>query len=80
MPVTDYLIAFGAIMGIATLCSMMHSKGEVEFSGGVFLITIAISIALLIWIAILPTYMIIVSVLIIVGTMLGGSEIGASNE
>lgn len=64
MNIMDYLIPVGAVLGISAACAMMYEK---SFSINVFLTALTIGIAVLCWIPLIPSYSIVISVLIIVG-------------
>jgi len=60
-----YLVSIGAVFAF----SMISSITKNGFSINIFLVSVAICIAILVWIPILPIYLIIVSVLFIVGIL-----------
>lgn len=66
--IMDYIIAIGAVFGIAMACSLLSRKG-IDFSMGIFLTSLAIGIAVLVWIPLIPQYMIVLSILIIISQL-----------
>ena len=54
-------------MGISLLCSMIGREGS--FSMNIFMSTMAICIAVLVWVPVLPSFAIIISVLLIVAML-----------
>jgi len=68
--ITDYLIVIGAILGFSIAASITKNG----FSTNVFLTGVAICISVLIWVPMLPRYLIIVPILIITGIFFSGSN------
>jgi len=68
--ITDYLIVIGAILGFSIAVSITKDG----FSTNVFLTGVAICIAVLVWIPLLPRYLIIIPILIISGIFFSGSN------
>lgn len=75
--ILDYLIAFGSITGIAIACSLFNKGDNNLFSLNTFLASMAIGISILVWIPVVPSYLIIFSVLITTGMLFKG---GLRNE
>lgn len=65
--IMDYLIPMIAVLVIAFACAVLRKKGE--FSINIFLSSISVSIAVLVWIPLVPSYMIVFSILILVGML-----------
>lgn len=75
--ILDYLIAFGAITGVSIACSLFNNRGNNAFSLNTFLSCMSIGISILVWIPVVPSYLIIFSVLITTGMLFKG---GLRNE
>lgn len=71
--ISDYLIPTVAIFAFSAASAFMATK---SFSLNVFLISMAIGIAILVWIPAFPVYMIIISILILVGLLFKDTGIG----
>lgn len=66
---SDFLIVFAAALMIAAASAFLTRRKT--FSMNTFLISFAIAIAILVWIPLLETYMIGLSVLLIISVMMG---------
>jgi len=64
------MIPVGSLAVLAIICSRSNSG----FSRNVFLSSMAIGIAVLVWVPVLPTYMIVVSVLLMSGLLYSGGS------
>lgn len=72
----EYLVVIAAIIGFGVACSVTR-KG---FSLSIFLVSIVIGIAILIWRDILPVYLIIVCAVIMMIILFGDSNDGENDE
>jgi len=68
MDALNYLFPIGAIFALSSFCAITgYKEGQIKFSSNVFLSSMSIGIAVLVWIPLIPSYMIIFTVLIIGG-------------
>jgi hypothetical protein len=65
-PIMTYLMVIGAMFAFSTICALTR-KG---FSLHIFLTGFVISILVLVWQTVLPTYMIIIASLILVAILM----------
>ena len=66
MPVFDYIIVTALALGLSMFCAFIANR---QFSTPVFLASMAICISILVWIPLLPTWMIVISILMIVAML-----------
>ena len=66
---TTTLLLMMAIFVIATICSMLSQR---QFSSRIFLSVIAIGIAILCWLPVIPSYMFVASALCMVAMIFTG--------
>ena len=69
--IVGYLVGIGAAIGMSVACATFRSGG---FSMNIFMVALSISIAVLVWIPLIPVYMIIVSIFLLVGLLFTGSD------
>lgn len=65
----DFIIPVAIVLSIATASAIANKR----FSKNVFLTSIAVGMAVMIWIPLLPSFMIVVSILCIVGMIFSDS-------
>ena len=78
--ILDYLIPIGALLALSRVAALSKQESGEHFAEhftiSVFLLSMSIGIAVLAWVPVIPSYMIIISVLIIVGMWFKGSYSG----
>lgn len=74
--IIDLLIPIVALLALSFAVSILRKGG---FSMNIFMASFAIGLCILIWIPLVPSYMIIMTVLIMVG-MLFSDNVGEINE
>jgi hypothetical protein len=67
----EILIGIAAVFSISAFCSIRLDK---SFSISSFLSAMSIGVAVLIWVNIFPPYMILLSILMITGQLIGGGD------
>jgi CHASE2 domain-containing sensor protein len=71
--ILEYLVVIGMAIAVSAATALLKERGA--FSKNVFLSSLAISICILIWIPLVPMYMILVVALIMLVMLLGtGSD------
>jgi uncharacterized protein (DUF2062 family) len=67
-----YLVPIGAVMGFGFFCAFMYEK---RFSMQVFLIAVAVGMAVIVWVGLFPTFGLALSALCLIGMVFseGGS-------
>jgi hypothetical protein len=73
----DTLVLFVAVFAFSIACAMLR-KGQ-GFSTNIFLGSFAIGITVLVWMPIIPTYMIVLPILILVGMMFSEKFTGSDS-
>lgn len=67
MDIMTIMVSLVMAMGISLICSVIGRNGN--FSVNMFMATLAICIAVLVWVPVLPSFTIIISVLLIVAML-----------
>lgn len=71
MDAMDYIIPFALVLGFSLATSITATR---KFSMNIFLASVAVGIAVLVWIPIIPRYSIALSVLIVIGILLSDKD------
>ena len=76
MDIMTIMVSLVMAMGVSLVCSVIGRNGD--FSMNIFMATLAICIAVLVWIPVLPSYTIIISVLLIVAMLFSSPDSNGS--
>lgn len=66
MAFSEYLVAMAVVFVMSIGCSLLSFRKNREFSLNIFLSSMAIGVSILVWVRLLPTFTIVISVLMIV--------------